>query len=406
MGRHHCDHDHNQQQPRAVEQPSPPVPQAQARQSTGDEAQSSSILKSSEPKTLRSGGRRVRFALEEPTPTPTVTPTPTEVPLPTATPTFVPLPTPTPTETPAAPTPTSTPPIIPTLTPTPSPVGCQCSAGYAPTADGVRCVKSSTVPANAASGPAMVRGDENGNYESNAALVEGLSQLPSGNSSSAFVMTPAHWDEGVPLVNATPVALENRIRPAGPTQPTWNFLWKRFGLYATNNPTGMGSFGTSRLAVKIGGGDPMNSSAVGTFTKSYCIDLPSEKNYVIHVGADNMWKVKINGSPYAECTSDTCFDSGFFIRQNFPAGKNVVEIQYTNLHGYAGIWFEVLDNSLEQIKTANNESQLIKLFSTGNDVSGLSWDYSSTNPPCPSGYAYNRCDPNPVCTKTEYESCH
>lgn len=352
---------------------------------------------------MRSG--RSRAPTPTPTPTPIHTPTPTpqgagSTPTPTPTPIVAgPTETPTPTPTSAAPSPS---PSIPALTPTPTPInGCNCNAGYTPTADGLRCSKVTTVPANPVSpGPSMVRGDENGNYESNAALVDnGSNALPSGNSSSVFTTHPGDWGVLRPQVNFTPVTQENFISPS---TASWNFLRSRFGNYGN----GPGRYGTSKLAIKIGGGNPMQSSAIGTYTKSYCVQVPNEKDYLIHVGADNTWKVKINGSPYAHCNDQYCFKSGFFFKQSFPAGISLIELEYTNEGAFAGIWFEILDNSLSQMKTVSNENQLNKIFSTSNNPNGMSWDYSSSNPPCPSGYSYNRCSSNPVCTKIEYDSCH
>lgn len=36
-------------------------------------------------------------------------------------------------------------------------------------------------------------------------------------------------------------------------------------------------------------------------TKTFCVTIPSPQSYVLHVGADNDWKVKIDGKDFAAC---------------------------------------------------------------------------------------------------------
>jgi len=257
---------------------------------------------------------------------------------------------------------------------------CDCPAGFSPTSDFLKCSRESVVAPSKPSNPSpIVRGDDDGQSYYTSALF--LADAD-GNSNWPFQTKGKYFDGTHPyVVDSTKSLLAfNGIQLSDPAFSFWRSR----------------VVGNNRVSIQ-GANDNQ------WYTKTFCIDLPNPKNYLIHVGADNNYRVKIDGKEFADCTtSDTCFSSAILYNQSFSAGKHLVELKYVNLGAQGAVWFEVFDNTFNDAKNARRDSDLNVVYSS-KSLLGDFWDY--TNEICPDGYAYDVCSKDKKCSKLEYQDC-
>lgn len=265
----------------------------------------------------------------------------------------------------------------PSPSPSPSPGVCACAPGFVATPDGSQCTREIAVDPIRTSDPQpILLGDVDSSYHSWGAHMADVSS----NRNWPFSAFQDVHNSGMP-------ALADASRSTVQTQMF--------------TPADSGAFWRDRV---VGGNrvTVRGPNANVEYTKTFCVDIQSPKDYVIHIGADNTWRMKMNGVPYADCHSDHCFVYGLFMNQSFPAGKTRVELKYTNHGGPGSVWFEVFDNTLDQIRTVQSASSLRTVYSTSRLVGDV-WDY--TGEICPNGYVYDVCSSDRRCRKIETQAC-
>jgi hypothetical protein len=251
-------------------------------------------------------------------------------------------------------------------------VTCKCESGFLPTGDFHQCVREQKIAPSIAANPLpIIQGDVDGSYYCEDAV------LTSTTSHTAWPFLHQHDTSGYTsqLYDANQVAL--------PSTHMHSPYWISRVL------------GPNRVTIKSASDDTW-------MTKTFCVDISAAQSYVLHVGADNNWKIKIDGQDFASCGYSYCFKNGAFMEQEFATGKHLVELKYINEGGPGAVWFEVFNNTLPEIKAAAQDSDLNTIYSTKNLV-GDFWDYSGEI--CPVGYAYDVCSQDKMCTKIEHADC-
>lgn len=246
---------------------------------------------------------------------------------------------------------------------------CQCPETYKPSLDGSDCVREETTePLRPPNPVAIEAGDEDDSYFSE----ESYFFETNGNTDWPFNINTYGVD---PAIDSKGIAVPYRKLP--PATPAF---WRDHVL------------GPSRIT--ISGPD------YGIwYTKSFCLKGDQVRRYVMLVGGDNNWKMKLDGKPFASCSSSYCFKSGTFMEQTLPSGNSIVELQYLNQGGPGTVWFEFFKNNLSEVQNAQSEYDLNLVFST-KQLIGQNWDFTAEV--CPPGYAYDVCSPPPaLCRKTE-----
>lgn len=260
--------------------------------------------------------------------------------------------------------------VAPEVAP-PPPSNCRCPEGFTQSPDDSRCTRETFAEPLRPSDPQPILiGDTDGSY-----LSWGMHL--------ADVSRNTNW----PL---------DAFRDA--RQPP-------FLIDAAYNPIPLESFSNPFWRERVLGWNRVSISGARAhveYTKTFCVDIQAEKNYVVFVGSDNSWKLKLNGQLAAECRSDHCFVHGLFMNQAFPAGRTLVELKYQNYGGPGSTWFEVFDNSLAEIRDTQSANGLNIVYSTDRLVGDL-WDY--TGQICPDGFVYDICSSDKKCRKLETEAC-
>lgn len=261
-----------------------------------------------------------------------------------------------------------------------------CPEGYAPTPDNSQCYKTTTVASIPPTSPGSA----------------GLSvrrQETSYNNDGMRIYKVGEFDiNGTELNGAASYTLVNdNARP----------FWK-------NN---------SALNGRLNGcGVWRKDSCMGTFLDtsweyigfSRTFNLTTAKTVYIGMAADNICRVKINGSTFIQqIGDDTSPDTGPSTGINFnywhiypvalSAGTHIIELLALNQGSVAIMGLEIYDNTEAEILAANSEGELDFLFST-KDMdcqpfdAGTSAGYSCADPT----YSLDTSEAPPVCTKVEY----
>lgn len=257
---------------------------------------------------------------------------------------------------------------------------CDCPAGFSPTDDFLKCSRESKVdPLKPGDPSPILVGDDGPYYHASLNLADA-----DGNQNWPFDVQGDEFDGVHPYVFDS----THQPLPFGgvlTTDPAYLF-WR---LRAT---------GPDRVTIK-------GEQAEQWYSKTFCVDLPSPKNYLIHIGADNNYQVKIDGKAFANCVDSAyCFTSGILYNQSFSTGKHLVELKFVN-HDESSpgaVWFEIFDNTFQDAKNARHDGDMKVVYSSKTLV-GDFWDHSGEV--CPDGYAYDVCDKDKKCTKLEYQDC-
>ncbi|MCB9260958.1 MAG: hypothetical protein H6607_01080 [Flavobacteriales bacterium] len=167
-----------------------------------------------------------------------------------------------------------------------------------------------------------------------------------------------------------------------------------------------GSTGKTRLnEVGVWGGVGNNQWA----GFSTCIESNTTKTVCIGVGADNMFRLKVNGRLIVNFINSNTFNFAYWhvFEYTLPAGKNIIEMEGLNTGSLAAFGAEIYDASLADIQTWTSPTDIDNhlIFSTKNQV-GKTFQTGTVNGySCPLGYAIDFCsgDTIPICTLIERE---
>lgn len=160
-----------------------------------------------------------------------------------------------------------------------------------------------------------------------------------------------------------------------------------------------------------------NPLIVGQFIGfATCIDIDTSGTYYVGVGADDEFKVTLNGELILNGNALTPLRSPYSIYslaiQHFwvleielNSGKNIFELEYLNVGGPANLTCEIYSGtSIQELSGFTSEAQLsaVTLFSTANKVTEL-FDLAGTSGfTCPTGYVLDTCSgTTSTCVKIE-----
>lgn len=311
-----------------------------------------------------------------PTPTPTNTVTPTLTVTITPTPTITPTVTTTP-ETSATPTPTITPTITSTITPTITPTKAPC----------LDCPEGYTWT--------YVSGDT-------CVAIDEVSVTPPVVSYTAYTRT----------------YFEYSISGTSIYEPGWNI-----------NGTGTEDVHLNTVDVwrnNTGTNGPLNRTGIWAYDEfynntdfpletwlgfNYCLTGITGGDYYIGIGADNEFRLEIDGNVILDTKANSGLDevAKFRLWNVYPitltAGDHIIGLYGYNLSGAtinpAGFGCEIYDNTLAELTGATHVSGLTIAF-TSADFVGYTFpvvkdqlgNYLSSGYTCPSGYEYAPCDGN------------
>jgi hypothetical protein len=148
---------------------------------------------------------------------------------------------------------------------------------------------------------------------------------------------------------------------------------------------------------------------------SQCIDIEETKTYYIGIGADNDFRLVIDGTTIVNTRLSNTYwylsgGNRPFNRWNvYPitlnSGNHIVELYGWNLGSYGSVGCEIYDNTLSELQSATLYSDLNVLFTSSGKsevtiVQNSSGEYLSSGYTCSSGYVYNAC--NDTCVKYEF----
>ena len=281
-------------------------------------------------------------------PSPSTTPEPSYSPSPSVDPSVTPTLTPTVTPT-VTPTPTIT--LTPSVTSTPkiSP-SCTCPVGYTGSNDGLTCYSSSVILATSTSGSLSTTvpgaAADNRAYGENGVLIFALNtfdqqgNLNPDEDTYAFAGYTAKYNG----TTTTPVTKFWSRRQNG------NGVWDA-------NPYWPGT--------QFKSDGPAYPGTLGFCTT---VQVPSTKTYYIGIAGDNLCQIKINGTAVISQPTGRK-SSNFKFWKIYPfvlnAGPNLIELQGTNEDLWGSFAAEIYDNTLAELSTADQASDLNFIFSTG-----------------------------------------
>ena len=281
-------------------------------------------------------------------PSPTPTPEPSYSPSPSVDPSVTPTLTPT-----VTPTVTSTPTIsvTPSATATPriSP-SCTCPVGYIGSYDGLTCYSSSVILATSTSGSLSTTvpgaAADNRAYGENGVLVFALNTFDSQGNLNPDEDTYAFAGYTAKF-NGTP------------TTPVTKF-WSR-----RQNGNGVWDANPYWPGTQLKPDGPAYPGTLGFCTT---VQVPSTKTYYIGIAGDNLCQIKINGTAVISQPTGRR-SNNFKFWKIYPfvlnAGPNLIELQGTNEDLWGSFAAEIYDNTLEELSTATQDSDLNFIFSTG-----------------------------------------
>lgn len=153
--------------------------------------------------------------------------------------------------------------------------------------------------------------------------------------------------------------------------------------------------------------NPYGSEPTGVWLGfSVCLTgLTAEKIYYVGLGADNEFRLKVDGTEVLNTEGNIWTDQQFKWWNVYPiligAGDHTLEIFGMNNESAAGFGCEVYDNTLQQLTGFSTYNQIDVLFTTSGQTQATilqSGDtYLSSGFTCPSGFTYSECDGD--CTK-------
>lgn len=136
-----------------------------------------------------------------------------------------------------------------------------------------------------------------------------------------------------------------------------------------------------------GNGVPLNTWL--GFSK--CINVAATKTYYIGIAGDNGVRFYVDGVlklSLLDCSSDAPFRKWRIYPISLEAGQHIIEMEGYNCGGDAAFGAEIYDNTVTQLSTATDTTQLNRIFTTRQMV-GSQFDKGHYS--CPAGYALNTC---------------
>lgn len=318
---------------------------------------------------------------------------------------------------------------------------CACPAGSIVSPDNASCIKTTQVaPLTVPPELQMGVGDKDTSYYTTpVALVhsenyagQALKTAPALATFTGAATSPAFTTAGYAPVSTFTGNVTLPYSSIPVTSPVYAFLHNRM---SATNAVGGYNVATSMIAVRPI--VPWQASFNQFYGMSVCVNIPTTKSYTIHIGGDNYWRSKLDGTNFIDASGGQSnnFMTGLFVSQTLKAGLHHFEISASNLDSYRGLWFEILDNSVDtgtgSLWNATAESNLNKIYSTRNLVATappydatipFSHDINriipggkffgplnAATPVCPAGYEYNAspnaCGSAQTCVKIERLSC-
>ena len=182
-----------------------------------------------------------------------------------------------------------------------------------------------------------------------------------------------------------------------------NSIWKNTG--SSNGPLNRSGIWAT---------DAVNFPILTWLGFSVCITVLETKTYWIGLGADNSFRFVVDGVEFVNTFSGPyCCPSGgnlgFIYWHVYPinlsVGDHVIELYGLNrtyqgdgtVPSEAGFGCEIYDNTVEELISATDLSDLNILFSSSGQTSAttvqtLTGNYTSSGYSCPDGYTFNPCD--------------
>lgn len=287
-----------------------------------------------------------------PTPTPTSTPSISATPSISVTPSVTNTPTVTPTVTP---TPSIS--LTPSVTPTPpiSP-SCTCPTGYTASIGGQTCYSSSTAPAVSGSGTLQTPGYAG----TNVAWGDfGVKIYPAGGFNQSGELTVANYAyQGL-----------SQLTPTSSVDKFWSRRLNSVGMWDGANQEWPGPWN-----------GPVNPYP-GFLSMCTTFNVPTTKTYYIGLAGDNDVTITINGNVFIDQPDGLPTDN-FKWWHIYPvtltAGLNIIELGNWNRSRIGSFAAEIYDNTLAQLTSSNDESDLNFIFSTGDYLPARTVVYPDT----------------------------
>ena len=176
---------------------------------------------------------------------------------------------------------------------------------------------------------------------------------------------------------------------------------------------GQGFGGSGRMN---NAGIKSNPQIVGQFIGfATCIDIDTSGTYYVGVGADDEFKVSLNGELILAANTPTLrppysiyslsIQHFWVLEVELNSGKNIFELEYLDVGGNANLTCEIYSGtSIQELSGFTSEAQLsaVTLFSTANKVNEL-FDLAGTSGfTCPTGYVLDTCSgTTSTCVKIE-----
>ena len=168
-------------------------------------------------------------------------------------------------------------------------------------------------------------------------------------------------------------------------------VWKNVGMNLTDGPMNRSSIWNSS------GNDPYNTW-IGV-TK--CLGGAEDgREYYLGIGSNNFFKVIINGEEILNNHTPTTSYESYVYWHIYPItlykGINVIEVYGLNTSDNGGFGCEIYDNTLSDLTSATDYSELNVVFTTNEStevdvVQDLNGNYLTSGNTCPSGYYYASC---------------
>jgi len=289
-------------------------------------------------------------------------------------------------------------------------ISCECPSGFTVTPSSDDCQKltftSSTTGSTFISG---VTGNVSGAYDREGAVfLPNISNYtwPLQFSGSSNQIGPYSGTNFVvdATGNVVPAAVGGPGSPFFDKPQVKNILW------------GTGSTTTGRMN---NAGVKSNPAILNQFIGfTSCIDINTAGTYYVGVGADDLFKISLNGDLILSANSVTLkppytsfslpIQHFWVLELDLKSGKNIFELEYKDGGVLANLTCEIYSGtSIQQLSGFTSYSQLsaVTLFSTLNEVNELFDLAGSSGFTCPTGFVLDTCSgTTSTCVKIEKSS--
>ena len=274
---------------------------------------------------------------------------------------------------------------------------CLCPEGFTANPDSTECIQVIEVPPSVVSSQANLTtftGDTNRAYGEVGYVIYNINDYDqAGNSISGLFATIGGQSGPFNSQGYNQNFLAGRLNAAG--------IWDANKYWPGTND------------------EPKGPAYPGTLGLCTTINVPTSKIYYVGIAGDNAANFKVNGSPIVNqvllldpVRGLAGVSANFKFWHIYPvylvAGPNVIELQNSNAHNVGAFAAEIYNNTVNQLVTATQESDLNILFTTKDYRSGNTNQNSPfcTAFTCPTDYALDRTDPdNPVCKLVTRTAC-